>query len=301
MAIPDYESLMLPVLKLLSDKQEHTIAEINDTLATELNLNPEQVAELLPSGRQRVFYSRVHWARTYLRNAGLVESTGRAKVRITARGLVALKKNPTKIDDEFLTQFAEFREFQHKKQKSRSETASDEPKSQTPEEMMEAGYQTLRTTLAEDLLERIKKAPPKFFEQLVVDLLVALGYGGSRQDAGQAVGQSRDAGVDGIIKEDRLGLDAVYIQAKRWEAPVGRPTVQAFAGSLEGYRATKGVLITTSKFAQPAIDYVKSIGKRIVLMDGETLAQLMIDYDIGVAQTASYKIKRVDLDYFGEE
>ncbi len=301
MPIPDYEKLMLPILQTLADKQEHTLGEVNETLAREFQLTQNEIEELLPSGRQRVFYNRIHWARTYLKNAGLLESTGRGIIRITQRGLDVLKKSPNRIDDEFLAQFPEFQQFQQMKRKGHAETSVEASKSQTPEELMEAGYQSLRATLAQELLERIKKSPPKFFEELVVDLLVAMGYGGSRKDAGQAVGQSGDSGIDGIIKEDKLGLDAVYIQAKRWDGPVGRPIVQTFVGSLEGYRANKGVFITTSKFSQTAIDYVNNIGKKIVLIDGEQLAQLMIDHDVGVATAAAYTIKRVDLDYFGEE
>jgi restriction system protein len=300
-AIPDYQSLMLPVLKYLGDKHEHSIGEINEALANQLKLTPAQVEELLPSGRQRVFYSRIHWARTYLKNAGLLESIGRGRIRITQRGLDVLKDRPSRIDDKFLDRFPEFQEFQRIKRKDRSESKLEQAKSQTPEELMESGYQTLRATLSQELLGRIKKAPPKFFEQLVVDLLLAMGYGGSRKDAGQAVGQSGDEGIDGIIKEDKLGLDAVYIQAKRWDGPVGRPIVQGFVGSLEGYRATKGILITTSKFAQSAVDYANSVGKKIVLIDGEQLAQFMIDHDVGVTEMVAYVIKRVDLDYFGEE
>jgi restriction system protein len=301
MPIPDYETLMLPLLRGIGDKQEHSLTDINERLANELQLTPNELEELLPSGRQRLFYSRVHWARTYLKNAGLLESTGRGRFQITERGLEVLKKNPDRIDDKFLNQFPEFQEFQNIKTRGHLKAAPEEKETETPEEMVESGYQTLRAALAQELLERIKKAPPKFFEQLVVDLLVAMGYGGSRKDAGEAVGRTRDGGVDGIIKEDKLGLDAVYLQAKRWDGPVGRQIVQGFAGSLEGHHANKGVLITTSRFAQPAIEYVKGIGKKIVLIDGEQLSQLMIDHEVGVAEVASYKIRKVDLDYFGEE
>jgi restriction system protein len=301
MPIPDYESLMLPLLRIIGDRQEHSLSDVNDKLGTDLRLTQHELEERLPSGRQRVFYSRIHWARTYLKNAGLLESTGRGRFRITERGLRVLKQNRHRIDDEFLSQFPEFQEFQRIKRAKQREAEPQVEKSQTPEEMIESGYQNLRASLAQELLERIKKAQPKFFEHLVVDLLVAMGYGGSREDAGQAVGQSGDGGVDGIIKEDKLGLDTMYIQAKRWDTPVGRPRVQEFVGSLEGFRATKGVLITTSTFSEPAITYVGSIGKKIVLIDGSELAQLLIEHDVGVTELVSYKLKRVDLDYFGED
>ena len=214
-----------------------------------------------------------------------------------------MKSNPDKINVKFLKQFSEFVEFQNlSRQSARTGTEVEtEELDETPEETLESSYQNLRRNLAQELLDRVKKCSPRFFENLVVDLLVAMGYGGSRKDAGQAVGQSGDGGIDGIIKEDKLGLDVVYIQAKRWEGTVGRPVAQAFAGSLEGQRARKGVLITTSQFSQDAKDYVSRIEKKIVLIDGEQLAQLMIDHGIGVAEVATYTVKKMDLDYFGEE
>lgn len=224
--------------------------------------------------------------------------TGRGEFQITDAGLDVLSQSPPEINIRYLEQFPEFIEFRSRSEQD--DEQADEP-DQTPEEVLESSYQRLRNELAQDLLERIMDCSPKFFENLVVDLLVAMGYGGSRRDAGQAIGRSGDEGIDGIIKEDRLGLDVVYIQAKRWEGTVGRPVVQAFAGSLEGYRARKGVLITTSRFSQDAIDYVQRIEKRIVLIDGEQLTQLMIDHGIGATEVASYAVKRVDIDYFGEE
>ena len=201
---------------------------------------------------------------------------------------------------------AEFKEFRQPSRRNGGDQSEDHAEIdaeavRTPREVMESGYQEMRRDLSQELLNRIKSSPPRFFEQLVVDLLVAMGYGGSRIDAGEAVGQSGDGGVDGIIKEDKLGLDAIYLQAKRWENTVGRPVVQAFAGSLDGYRARKGVLITTSQFSPDAKDYVSRIEKKIVLIDGEELAKLMIDYNIGVATDAAYEIKRLDTDYFEEE
>jgi len=303
MAIPDYQSFMLPLLKITGDRQEHGLGEVIDTLALQFELTDADRQEILPSGRQGKFDNRVGWARTYLKKAGLIESTGRAKFRITDRGLEVLRTNPVGINNKFLRQFPEFLEFQSTSRQSNKhddEEETEEP-SQTPEEILESSYQGLRHDLALELLERVKNSPPRFFENLVVDLLVAMGYGGSKADAGQAVGRSGDGGIDGIIKEDKLGLDVVYVQAKRWEDTVGRPVVQAFAGSLEGQRARKGVLITTSQFSQDARDYVTRIEKKIVLIDGEQLAQLMIDHNIGVTEVASYVVKKADLDYFSEE
>lgn len=302
MAIPDYQSLMLPLLKLAQDGQDHSLSESIDTLAPEFRLTGEERKELLSSGRQAKFDNRVGWARTYLKKAGLLESTGRAKFRITERGLEVLRHSPTRIDVRFLMQYPEFAEFQNRPSQSVvQQNGHGEEPAQTPEELLEANYQNLRQDLSQELLERIMSCSPQFFETLVVDLLVAMGYGGSRKDAGQAVGQSGDGGIDGIIKEDKLGLDIVYIQAKRWEGTVGRQVVQAFAGSLEGQRARKGVLITTSQFSQGAKEYVNRIEKKIVLIDGEQLAQLMIDHGIGVTQVASYVVSRVDLDYFNND
>jgi restriction system protein len=303
MAVPDYQSLMLPLLKITGDQQEHGLGEVIDTLALQFELTDADRQEILPSGRQGKFDNRVGWARTYLKKAGLIESTGRARFCITDCGLEVLRSNLVGINTKFLRQYPEFLEFQTTSRQSNKrddEEEAEEP-GQTPEEILESSYQGLRHDLAQELLERVKNSLPRFFENLVVDLLVAMGYGGSKADAGQAVGRSGDGGIDGIIKEDKLGLDVVYIQAKRWEGTVGRPVVQAFAGSLEGQRARKGVLITTSQFSQDARDYVTRIEKKIVLIDGEQLAQLMIDHNIGVAEVASYVVKRADLDYFGEE
>jgi restriction system protein len=303
MAVPDFQSMMLPLLGLMGDGAEHALAEVIETLGDRLRLSAEEKKELLPSESDVKFDNRARWAAFYLRKAGLLERTGRGKIRISERGHQVLQTKPGRIDVKFLKQFAEFQEFQKGTKKAESEdvnVASEEAQS-TPEETLEASYVNLRQTLAEELIERVKKCPPKFFEKLVVDLLVSMGYGGSRKDAGQAVGQSGDDGIDGIIKEDKLGLDVVYLQAKRWEATVGRPTVQAFAGSLEGQRARKGVLITTSQFSQEAKDYVSRIEKKIILIGGEELAQLMIDHGIGVTEVRTYSVRKMDLDYFGEE
>jgi restriction system protein len=304
MTVPDYQSVMLPLLKALGDGEEHGLHEVIETLADQFELTDEERRELLPSGRQAKFDNRVGWSRTYLKKAGLLESTGRGKFRINDRGLAVLRENPQDINVKYLKQFPEFLEFHGGSSKDDDNDLNDDAsdKTKTPEEILETSYQDLRRDLAQDLLDRIMGCTPDFFEKLVVDLLVSMGYGGSRKDAGEAVGRSGDGGIDGIIKEDKLGLDAVYIQAKRWEGTVGRPMVQAFAGSLMGNRAGKGVMITTSQFSKDANNYVRTIQQpKIVLIGGEQLAQFMIDHDIGVADVATYRVKKVDLDYFGEE
>ncbi len=307
MAVPDYQSLMLPLLKIANDGSEHNLNETIETLAQQFDLSDQDRKELLPSGKQRKFDNRAHWARTYLVKASLLQSTGRSRFRITERGIKILTSNPMHINVKFLKQFPEFREFIHGKDNVASEDASIpqeiiEKTSQTPQEILETSYQGLRQNLAQELLERIKSSPPKFFENLVVDLLIAMGYGGSKKDAGQAVGQVGDGGIDGIIKEDKLGLDAIYLQAKRWEGTVSRPVVQGFAGALIGKKARKGILITTSNFSQQAIDYAAGIENlKIILMGGEQLAQLMIDHDVGVTEESRYVVKKVDLDYFSDE
>jgi len=301
MAIPDYQSLMLPLLDVLEDGEIHSLRKVIGTLARQFDLTDEEKRELLPSGKQAKFNNRVSWARTYMKKAGFLESTGRGMFRITELGQEVLREGPSEINVKFLARYPAFQEFRGvPSQNDDLQQKSDV--TQTPEEILEASYQEIRGDLAQELLERIMNCSPEFFENLVVDLLVAMGYGGSRKDAGQAVGRTGDGGIDGIIKEDKLGLDAICIQAKRWEGTVGRPIVQAFAGSLMGEGAGKGVLITTSKFSKEARDYVTAIQQpRIILIDGEELAQMMIDHDIGVADVAAYRVKRVDMDYFGEE
>ncbi len=305
MAIPDFQSIMLPLLQTAADGAEHIQHEINTKLAEFYQLTDAERSEMLPSAKQARFDNRVGWARSYLQKAGLMEGTGRARFRITPRGIDVLRKNPKRIDMKFLQQFPEYMELKNDvrgvEEHSTDTSVETDKQTQTPEERLESSYQNLKQALAQDLLARIKKATPRFFENLVVDLLVAMGYGGSRRDAGQAVGQSGDDGIDGIIKEDKLGLDAIYIQAKRWDSSVGRPIVQAFAGSLEGHRARKGVLITTSAFTTDAKEYVTRIEKKIVLIDGKLLSELMIEHGVGLTEIVTYSVKKIDLDYFGEE
>jgi len=246
MAIPDFQSAMLPTLRLTRDDKDHTLAESVEAIAQEFKTTEEERNQLLPSGRQRRIYSRVGWAKTYLLKAGLLEAKGRGRFMITGRGQDVLKGNPVRIDMEFLKRFPEYNTFAAQRHDNSGSAHQQIPAGQletteTPEELLEESYQELRNGLADELLEHVKSCSPRFFEKLVIDLLVAMGYGGSRKDAGQAlvVGGSGDEGIDGVIKEDRLGLDVVYIQAKRWANTVGRPVIQGFAGSLEGQRAAK--------------------------------------------------------------
>lgn len=299
MPIPTLFDLTLPLLKLLSDRNEHYKNDVIEMLAMKFQLTEDERKELLPSGIQTRFDNRVDWARAELKMGGLLESTGTKRFRITEQGLQVLKSNPTRIDRTFLKQFPEYL-TRFSKQEVKQNEKEDAGLSQTPQEVLESSHQTLKRNLAQDLLTQVKKCSPRFFEQLVVDLLLAMGYGGSRADAGEVVGKSGDAGIDGIIKEDKLGLDFIYVQAKRWEGTVGRPFVQGFAGSLDEKRARKGVMLTTSQFSQDAKDYVGRIGKTIVLIDGEELAQLMIDHGVGVSEVATYTVKKIDLDYFDE-
>ncbi len=304
MAIPDFQTVMLPLMQFAGDGEEHSLRETIDALADQFGLTPTERKELLPSGQQEVFDNRVGWARTYLSKAGLLEKTRRGYYAISDRGRQILAGSPGRIDVKFLKQFDEFREFQALKgTRSGSSSAATESAADqdiTPEESLESAYGRLRDALASELLQQVKSASPSLFERLVVELLLKMGYGGSRQDAGRAIGRSGDEGIDGIIKEDRLGLDIIYIQAKRWEAGVGRPEVQKFAGALQGQRAKKGIMITTSSFSSDAREYVSRIDNKIVLIDGTQLADLMIDHNLGVSPMASYEVKKVDTDYFTE-
>jgi restriction system protein len=306
MAIPDYQSVMLPLLRHAADEQEHSVREAIEVLADQFRLTDEERKELLPSGRQATFDNRVGWARTYMKKAGLLESPRRSYFKITDRGLRALKVNPEAINNKFLEQYPKFREFKTRSNtkgldgESEAEPGLTQAPEQTPREAMENAYDALRTQLARELLEQIMSSSPRFFETLVVDLLVNMGYGGTRRDAGEAVGGSGDEGIDGIIKEDRLGLEVVYIQAKRWKDTVQRPEIQKFVGALRGQNARKGVFITTSNYSKGARQFAEGLQDKVVLIDGEMLSNLMIDHGVGVTPEAAYEIKRVDSDYFNE-
>jgi restriction system protein len=292
--IPDFHSIMRPWLETASDGQEHALQEVIADLGDSFGLTPEERAELLPSGFQAKFTNRVAWAATHLNKAGVLQRVGRGRYRITDRGR-ALLSSGEPINTSALSKFPEYLEFKAGKATEAAAPTLDES---TPAEAIDAAVLSVRNAVAGELLERIKAAPPDFFERLVVELLISMGYGGSRRDAGQAVGRSGDGGIDGVIKEDRLGLDVIYIQAKRWEAPVGRPAVQQFSGSLDSHKATKGVLITTSTFSNEAREYVRAIGKRIILVDGNQLTDLLMDNEIGVVTDATYRLVRVDPGFF---
>ena len=304
MPIPDYQSVMLPLLRLAADGVEHPFREAVEKLAEEFALTDSERSELLPSGTAHVFGSRVGWARTYLKQAGLLSSPKRGVFRITAEGSVVLSKNPAKIDNNLLNQFEQFRAFRTRGRGEDEQVTAPAIvtlSEQTPEDAMALAYQRVRRELEADLLEQVKSSSPAFFERLVVDLLVAMGYGGSRQDAGRAIGKSGDGGIDGMIKEDRLGLDIIYIQAKKWEGVVGRPEIQKFAGALQGQRATKGVFITTSGYTKDAVEFVNTITSKIILIDGGTLTSLMVDHNVAVSRVGTYELKRIDTDYFEGE
>ncbi|MGL6281584.1 MAG: restriction endonuclease [Microcoleaceae cyanobacterium] len=312
MAIPDFQSIMLPLLKYASDQNEHSLTETTEGLAQAFQLTEEEKKELLPSGQQAIFLNRVGWAKTYLTKANLLESTRRGIFKITELGIKVLKQSPSEINIKFLENFPGYIEFKNlkgtrvnSKQNSEEDYLSNLTvvnENITPEEAIEIGYQKIRQELEDELLQKIKESSPSFFEYLVVDVLVKMGYGGSKRDAGQAIGQSGDGGIDGIIKEDPLGLDIVYIQAKRWDnTTVGRPEIQKFVGALHGQRAKKGVFITTSNFSQDAREYVSNIDLKIVLINGKQLTQFMIDYNVGISTIRTYEIKKIDSDYFSED
>lgn len=295
MAIPDYQSIMLPLLKLAGDQQEHKMKDITDELANQFGLTEDERQAQIPSGTQSLFYNRVGWARTYLVKAGLLDKPARGQIKITGTGLKLLAENPSEINNKTLKKYPGFQQFI---KVDPSEPTTPETRIQTPEELIEEGYQSIRDSLAAELLSEVKTASPQFFERLVVELLVKMGYGGSRKDAGEAIGKSGDEGIDGIIKEDRLGLDVIYIQAKRWENNVAPAEIQKFVGALHGKKANKGVFITTSSFSKNAWEYASSVGTKVILIDGNQLAQLMIDYNVGVTSVSSYEIKKIDSDYF---
>ena len=301
MAIPDFQAVMLPVLESIADGQDHMMRDVTRRVADRFGLSGDERHLLLPSGQQTIISNRVAWAKTHMKMAGLLENQVRGYIRISLAGKDVLARKPGQIDMKFLRQFPTYLEFTRKSQPTDQPIDAQDAQPKTPKELIDAAYKTLRSALAEELLGRVKAASPQFFEETVVKLLVAMGYGGSLADAGQRIGRVSDGGVDGIIKEDRLGLDVVCIQAKRWEGTVGRPVVQGFVGSMDYYRARKGVLLTTSSFTAEAQEYVSRIeAKKVVLIDGEMLADLMIDYDIGVAVAEKYQIKKVDYDFFNE-
>lgn len=303
MAIPDFQTLMLPLLQRLADGREHPNQEVLGSLADQFGLTDEERKELLPSGQDFVFRNRVAWARTHMKAAGLIDNPRRGVFVITTPGLDLLAARPGKVDLKLLNTYDAYREFRKRHRSEGTQDGSEpreEEQTKTPEERIEEAYETLRESLAGQILEQLKACSAAFFERVVVEVLVKMGYGGSRKDAGQAIGKSGDEGIDGIIKEDRLGLDIIYIQAKKWDSTISRPEVQKFAGALQGKRARKGIFITTSDFSSSAHEYAAAIDSKIILIDGKQLARLMMDHDVGVATEAEYKLKRLDSDYFAE-
>jgi restriction system protein len=305
MPIPDYQVLMLPMLEVLGDGHERSMRELVEVLVRKMGLTDEERDQRLPSGQSTVFRNRVGWAKTYLKNAGLIDNPSRGRVRISTVGKEVLAKNPVAIDNRFLEQFEGYRRF-------RGELTEEEPVEPTPDpdgksvettplEQFESAFHSLQAALADELLGRLRECSPQFFERIVVKLLHAMGYGG-RFGEGRVTNYSHDGGIDGVITEDKLGLDVVCIQAKRWQGTVSRPTVQSFVGSMDLIRARKGVVITTSDFSRDAIEFVDRIeGKRVVLVNGKQLAQLMIEHDVGVATTGTFRLKEISNDFFEEE
>lgn len=298
MAIPSFQEVTLPLLSLSGDGQVRSLASARKELAVHFALTEAEEAELLPSGRQGRFANRVAWAKVYLERAKILSSPDRGLFEITPRGREILINPPEILDIKYMERFPEFREFRSARQKSAAAPV-EAPESGTPEEMLEASYQSMRAGLASEILDRVKSASPRFFELLVVELLLKMGYGRAGGN-GEAIGRSGDEGIDGVIAEDRLGLEMVYLQAKRWEGTVGRPEIQKFVGALHGRRARKGVFITTGTYSSEASNYVQTIDPRIALIDGVQLAQFMIDYNVGVALDRAYEVKKIDSDYFDE-
>lgn len=310
MAIPDYQILMLPLLKRAA-KQEIRVPDIRDDIANEFGLAPDEREQLLESGTQRVIDNRLHWAKIYLSKAGLIVTPSRGKFIATDEGRALLATNPSSINNELLSRYPSFVAFKIGRAAASVDARSGNGRAEkviqveaiTPEEQIDVAVGALNATLASDLIERVLQNAPAFFERLIIDLLVKMGYGGSRSDAATSLGKPNDGGVDGVINEDLLGLDRVYIQAKRYAEGnnIGRPEVQAFLGSLVGNGAAKGVFVTTSEFSAQAKEFVKHLPQRIVLIDGKRLAELMIEHKVGIRVERSIEVKRIDEAFFFDE
>ncbi|GLO68064.1 restriction endonuclease [Oceanobacillus kimchii] len=302
MAVPGYQDFMYPFLQILKDGKEHKLQDLYRDLASYFNLNENDIAETLPSGKQTLLNNRVGWARTYLSKAGLIKVVRRAVFTITDEGMKVLSDpGVDRIDRKFLTRYSSFNEFINKANQDTNDDINN-TEQKTPLELIDENYNILKKELQDGLLEKILECSPAFFERLIVHLIVAMGYGGSVKDAGAAIGKSGDEGIDGIIKEDFLGLEMIYLQAKRWkkESTVGRPDIQSFVGSLVGKQASKGIFITTAKFSKNAYDYADSIDKRVILIDGQQLTDLMFKYDVGTTNEEVFVTKRLDIDFFEE-
>ena len=299
--IPDYQTLMRPLLELHADGMEHINRNLVNRLAEQFNLTEEDGRQLLPSGRAKTFENRVAWAKTYVVKAGLLMSPRRAVSVITPAGLRLLEDHSGPINLRVLSKFdgfVAFRDRTGKEEESQTESEVETDDEETPEETFENAYSRIRSSVEQEIIRKILGNPPDFLERVIVDLIVRMGYGGNRKDAGEAIGRSGDEGIDGIIKEDPLGLDVIYLQAKRYEGTIGRPDIQRFAGALQGQRAKKGIFITTSSFSREAKDFAARIDSKIILIDGSMLARLMFDHGVGVSVSTVYEVKRVDTDYF---
>jgi restriction system protein len=300
--MPNYEACMLPLLKALADGEVHSTRSVASQIEDHFNLSEEERERMLPSGTTRYIINRIGWAKTYLKNAGLLINPSRGQIQITDAGRALLATNPTALTGKDLEAYPSFVEFTERNRPAGVvQPPIDRPTPQpeiTPDEAMEAAHTEIREALASELLEQVRAASPTFFERLVLDLLIAMGYGGGLADASSHVGRSGDGGIDGIINEDKLGLDMICVQAKRWAHSVGRPELQGFSGSMEAHRAKKGVMITTSTFTREARDFVDRVERKIVLIDGQQLAQLMIEFNVGVATARTFTVKKIDTDYF---
>ena len=304
MAIPDFQTLMRPLLDLHADREEHLNRDLVNALAEQFSLTPEERREMLPSGRAKTFDNRVGWAKTYISAAGLIEAPRRAVLIITEKGVQALVDHPKTIDLRVLAKLNGSRSVRERRRDEKPELEQERDAGieihETPEEAVENAYLTLRNDVEREIVAKILANPPEFLERVIIDLVVKMGYGGNRKDAGEAIGRSGDEGIDGIIKEDPLGLDIIYLQAKRYEGTVGRPEIQKFAGALQGQRARKGIFITTSSYSKDAKEFASKIDTKIILIDGSTLAKLMFDHGVGVSVNTVYEVKKVDTDYFEE-
>lgn len=301
MAVPDFQSLFLPFLELLNEEQDCHIGEIEDSLASRLKLTEEDLVEMLPSQQSTRFANRVGWARTHLYKAGLIEKVARGIYRISPSGKNILATAPKFLNLRTLDEIPQHRDWFHAEKKG-SKNAVPVPDPEKPtNEIIEDAFADLNRTLAAELREKMASMDPFRFEQLVVDLLFEMGYGGSREEAATVTKKTNDEGIDGVINEDRLGLDVIYIQAKRWKSTVGRVEIQSFVGALAGQQAHKGIFITTSDFTKTAFEYARSVSQKIILIDGVRLAELMIEHGIGVSVNRTLVMKRIDSDYFEAE
>ncbi len=304
MAVPGYQEFMFPILKFLSDDKIHYKRDIFSEMAKIFKLTQEQMEEKVPSQLEPTYINRIGWAITYLKKAGLLDSPSRAHFSITNEGKSIVDKNITNLNSKYLKKYDSFLEFQNLSNKQIVHKGSliddNEKDLQTPSEKMISYYELIKKSICDDLLIKVLEQSPEFFEQLVVDLIVAMGYGGSIEDAGRATKKTNDEGIDGLVKEDKLGLDTIYIQAKRWQKGnvVGRPEIQKFVGALAGQGARKGIFITTSNFTKEALEYKPRNDTSIILIDGQKLVELMYEYNIGVSIEKKFDIKRLDSDYF---